>query len=131
MPSPVAAATFLRSSRIARLPMSGRGASECLQNDKPVTIVPRMEAHEVEADYQACSRNACKAPAVATLICNYMARRVALEDLRSEIEPDQFHLCTNHLRRFSPPLGWQTEDLRSKTVSLEIPAGSRPARASA
>lgn len=90
-----------------------------------------MEAHEVEDDYQACSRNACKAPAVATLICNYMARRVALEDLRSEIEPDQFHLCTNHLRRFSPPLGWETEDLRSKSVNLDIRARSGPRRATA
>lgn len=90
-----------------------------------------MEELEAEYDYQACSRNACKAPAVATLVCNYMARRVALEDLRSEGEPDQFHLCTNHLRRFTPPLGWETEDLRTKAVSLDIPTGSRPARASA
>lgn len=90
-----------------------------------------MEDSEIDGDYQACSRNACKKPAVVTLICNYMARRVALEDLRSEIEPDQFHLCNDHLRRFTPPLGWETEDLRTKAVSLDIPAGSRPARASA
>lgn len=79
--------------------------------------------------FQACSRNACKSPAKATLNCNYMARRVTLEDLQKDSEPDHFHLCVDHLNRFKPPLGWQIEDVRTLSGPLEIVI--QPARASA
>lgn len=79
-----------------------------------------MDESEVSEDFQACSRNACKSAATATLNCNYMARRVTLEDLQYDCEPDHFHLCVEHLKRFRPPLGWQVEDARTTSGPLEI-----------
>lgn len=66
---------------------------------------------------------------MATLNCNYMARRVSLEDLQMESEPDHFHLCAQHLKRFRPPLGWQIEDVRTESGPIEIVI--QPARATA
>jgi hypothetical protein len=80
-----------------------------------------MDESEVPEAFQACSRNACKSAALATLNCNYMARRVTLED--------HFHLCAEHLKRFRPPLGWQIEDVRTESGPLEIVI--QPARATA
>ena len=80
-----------------------------------------MDEFVVPADYQPCSRNACKSPAVATLSCNYMARRVSVIDLEPAGEPDQFHLCAEHLGRFRPPMGWQAEDLRTKLRTVPQP----------
>jgi hypothetical protein len=88
-----------------------------------------MNDSEVPEAFQACSRNACKSPALATLNCNYMARRVTLEDLQMDSEPDHFHLCAEHLKRFRPPLGWQVEDVRTDSGPIEIVIQS--ARASA
>ena len=88
-----------------------------------------MNDSEVPEAFQACSRNACKSPALATLNCNYMARRVTLEDLQMESEPDHFHLCAEHLSRFRPPLGWLIEDERTESGPLEIVI--QPARATA
>ncbi|HEX2179953.1 MAG TPA: DUF3499 family protein [Actinomycetota bacterium] len=88
-----------------------------------------MDEPQATEPFQACSRNACKSAATATLNCNYMARRVTLEDLQFESEPDHFHLCVDHLKRFRPPLGWQIEDVR--TVSGPIEIVIQPARATA
>ena len=88
-----------------------------------------MDEPEVPEPFQACSRNACKSAATATLNCNYMARRVTLEDLQMDSEPDHFHLCVDHLKRFRPPVGWQIEDARTGSGPLEIVIQS--ARASA
>jgi hypothetical protein len=88
-----------------------------------------MDEPEVSQEFKACSRNACKSAAVATLDCNYMARRVTLEDLQPDSEPDHFHLCVDHLKRFRPPLGWQIEDVRTDSGPLEIVIS--PARATA
>jgi len=88
-----------------------------------------MDEPELSDQFQACSRNACKSPATATLNCNYMARRVTLEDLQMESEPDHFHLCVDHLKRFRPPLGWQIENARTESGPIEIVI--QPARASA
>jgi hypothetical protein len=88
-----------------------------------------MNDSEVPEAFQACSRNACKSSALATLNCNYMARRVTLEDLQMDSEPDHFHLCAEHLKRFRPPLGWQVEDVRTDSGPIEIVIQS--ARASA
>ncbi|HEX2052339.1 MAG TPA: DUF3499 family protein [Actinomycetota bacterium] len=87
-----------------------------------------MDDTEAPEAFQACSRNACKSPAIVTLNCNYMARRVTFEDLQMDSEPDHFHLCVEHLRRFRPPVGWQIEDARtSGPVEIAI----SPARATA
>lgn len=88
-----------------------------------------MDDSEVPEAFQACSRNACKSPALATLNCNYMARRVTLEDLQMDSEPDHFHLCAEHMKRFRPPLGWQIEDVRSESGPIEIVI--QPSRATA
>ena len=88
-----------------------------------------MDEQEAAEAYQACSRNACRSAATVTLNCNYMARRVTLEDLQMDSEPDHFHLCVEHLKRFRPPVGWQIEDARTKSGPLEIVI--QPARASA
>lgn len=76
-------------------------------------IVPGMEQFTGPDDFHACSRNACKSEAIATLSCDYRGRRVSLVDLEPTGEPDHFHLCPEHLRRFRPPVGWETEDLRT------------------
>lgn len=73
-----------------------------------------MDDFLAPTEFQPCSRNACKSPAIATLSCNYMARRVSVVDLEPPGEPDHFHLCEEHLGRFRPPVGWQTEDLRTR-----------------
>lgn len=72
-----------------------------------------MVDSDVETKFLACSRNACREEAVVTVSCNYMARRVSLVDLAPSAEPDHFHLCAEHMSRFRPPLGWETEDLRT------------------
>lgn len=89
-----------------------------------------MDDPSIESQFRACSRNACKAPASVTLYCNYMARRVSLEDVQADLEPDHFHLCAEHLRRFRPPLGWQIEDVRT-SAPLEMKSRSQRARATA
>ncbi|MGQ0679202.1 MAG: DUF3499 family protein [Actinomycetota bacterium] len=72
-----------------------------------------MSQASTPSSFVPCSRNACREEAVITLSCNYMARRVSYVDLKSILEPDQFNLCAEHMRRFRPPVGWETEDLRS------------------
>jgi hypothetical protein len=82
-----------------------------------------MEDVKISPDFHPCSRNACKSEAVATLSCNYMARRVSVVDLEPPGEPDHFHLCVEHLRRFRPPIGWESEDLRTRLAA--VPERSR------
>lgn len=77
-------------------------------------IEPGARLDLQQSDFQPCSRNACKEQAVITLSCNYMGRRVSFVDLQMTAEPDHFHLCAEHLSRFRAPLGWQSEDLRSR-----------------
>jgi uncharacterized protein DUF3499 len=72
-----------------------------------------MEHFSGPGEFHACSRNACKSEAIATLSCDYRARRVALVDLEPSGEPDHFHLCAEHLSRFRPPVGWEIEDCRT------------------
>jgi hypothetical protein len=81
-----------------------------------------MEDYRIPSDFHPCSRNACRSEAIATLECNYMARRVSVVDLEPPGEPDHFHLCAEHLRRFRPPVGWETQDLRT---SATVPERSR------
>lgn len=88
--------------------------------DEPEGQAEVQPSRDAREDFQACSRNACGEPATATLNCNYLARRVTLEDLQPGTEPDHFHLCAAHLSRFRAPVGWQIEDSRSPASPLEI-----------
>jgi hypothetical protein len=59
-----------------------------------------------------CARPACGAPATASLVFQYVARRVWLEDL-GEAQPYKIDLCSRHADRLNVPMGWTGEDRRA------------------
>ncbi len=65
-----------------------------------------------------CARPGCGAPATASLLFEYVSRRVWLEDL-GDAEPYKIDLCSRHADRLNVPMGWTGEDRRA-VASPEI-----------
>ncbi|MDQ4149854.1 MAG: DUF3499 domain-containing protein [Actinomycetota bacterium] len=68
---------------------------------------------EAEVCVRVCSHSGCNGPAEVSLGFHYARRLVWLEELQPGFEPDRYDLCEVHLKRFSPPRGWETEDRRT------------------
>ena len=53
-----------------------------------------------------CSRQMCRAPAVATLTYVYADSMAVLGPLSASAEPHSYDLCEHHSDRMSAPKGW-------------------------
>ncbi|HKZ75290.1 MAG TPA: DUF3499 family protein [Actinomycetota bacterium] len=62
---------------------------------------------------RVCAKMRCNAGAVATVGLSYGSRVVVLGDLVPEPNPNLVDLCTQHIERLTPPVGWSVRDERS------------------
>jgi hypothetical protein len=58
------------------------------------------------ATIRPCSRQTCRAPAVATLTYVYADSMAVLGPLSASAEPHSYDLCEHHATRLSAPQGW-------------------------
>ena len=68
---------------------------------------------------RTCTRIGCNAFATATAVLRYQDRAIDLIDLVRERDPGLVDLCSDHVARLTPPLGWTIADLR---VASAVPA---------
>lgn len=61
---------------------------------------------------RTCAKPTCSLGASATLVYDYGARRVLLDDLNPEAHPMHYDLCTDHADALKVPSGWTLEDRR-------------------
>ncbi|MDP8937346.1 MAG: DUF3499 family protein [Actinomycetota bacterium] len=66
-----------------------------------------------------CVRPACGAPATASLVFQYVARTVWLEDL-ADPEPYKLDLCSRHADRLNVPMGWTGDDRRAVAAAASV-----------
>ncbi|MGH2528484.1 MAG: DUF3499 family protein [Actinomycetota bacterium] len=62
---------------------------------------------------RVCAKMRCNAEAVATVGLSYGSRVVVVGDLVPEPNPNLVDLCTQHIERLTPPVGWSVRDERS------------------
>ncbi len=62
---------------------------------------------------RVCAKMRCDAEAVATVGLSYGSRVVVVGDLVPEPNPNLVDLCTQHVERLTPPVGWTVRDERS------------------
>jgi hypothetical protein len=61
---------------------------------------------------RTCAKMRCAAEPVATVALRYAERKVVVEDLLPDRDPNLLDLCREHAERMTPPLGWSVRDLR-------------------
>ncbi len=67
---------------------------------------------QVMSRQRLCARPGCGAPASASLVFQYTARMVWLDDL-GEPQPYKIDLCSRHADRLCVPRGWSGDDRRT------------------
>ncbi|MFB3738072.1 MAG: DUF3499 family protein [Candidatus Velamenicoccus archaeovorus] len=61
---------------------------------------------------RVCDKLRCRTEAVATVGLSYEARVVVIGELSREPNPNLLDLCSEHVRRLTPPIGWYVRDER-------------------
>ncbi|MEN9660110.1 MAG: hypothetical protein RLZZ443_39 [Actinomycetota bacterium] len=56
---------------------------------------------------RACSKQGCSKNAVATLTFDYASSVAVLGPLTAQSEPHAHDLCSDHVKNFTVPNGWQ------------------------
>ena len=62
---------------------------------------------------RTCAKMRCGEPPMATVALVYTERRVVVTDLLPERDPNLLDLCTEHVGRMTPPVGWVVRDERT------------------
>ncbi|HZP90667.1 MAG TPA: DUF3499 family protein [Actinomycetota bacterium] len=62
---------------------------------------------------RTCAKMRCTAEAVATVGLSYEGRVVVVGNLVPEPNPNLVDLCSAHLERLTPPIGWRVRDERA------------------
>jgi len=60
----------------------------------------------------------CSQEPVATVSLVYTERRVVVDDLFDERDPNLLDLCQEHIGRMTPPVGWVVQDRRTTPVAV-------------
>ncbi len=55
----------------------------------------------------------CTAEAVATVGLSYEGKVVVVGELAPEPNPNLLDLCSTHVERLTPPIGWRVRDERA------------------
>jgi hypothetical protein len=55
----------------------------------------------------------CSAEAVVTVGLSYEGKVVVIGDLAQEPNPNLLDLCSAHVERLTPPIGWSVRDERT------------------
>jgi hypothetical protein len=61
---------------------------------------------------RTCAKIRCSAEAVATVGLSYEQRTVVVGALVADPNPNLLDLCSEHVRRLTPPRGWRVRDVR-------------------
>jgi len=61
---------------------------------------------------RVCAKMRCTDDAVATVGLSYERRIVVIGDLVPEPNPNLVDLCSQHVERLRPPVGWRVQDER-------------------
>ncbi|HZD80886.1 MAG TPA: DUF3499 family protein [Actinomycetota bacterium] len=62
---------------------------------------------------RSCAKLRCRCEAVSTVGLSYEAKVVVIGDLSPEPNPNLVDLCSEHVERLIPPMGWRIRDERS------------------
>ncbi len=68
---------------------------------------------------RTCARMSCRDEPVATITLRYADRRVLIDELLPERDPNLLDLCLRHAGALTPPVGWLVEDARLGALSAE------------
>ena len=61
---------------------------------------------------RTCAKMRCGAEPVVSVALAYEDRRVVIDALVAERDPDLLDLCREHADRLTPPVGWSVHDDR-------------------
>ena len=67
---------------------------------------------------RVCAKMRCSHEPVATGSLAYTERTVVVQDLFGERDPNLLDLCSEHVQRMTPPVGWVVQDRRTTTVAV-------------
>jgi len=62
---------------------------------------------------RTCAKMRCGNDPVATVALAYVERHVVITDLLPERDPNLLDLCSEHVERMTPPVGWVVRDERA------------------
>lgn len=66
---------------------------------------------------RVCAKMRCRSEAVSTIGLSYEAKLVVVSDLSAEPNPNLVDLCSEHVERLTPPIGWRIRDERSAALA--------------
>ncbi|HEX9123595.1 MAG TPA: DUF3499 family protein [Actinomycetota bacterium] len=66
---------------------------------------------------RVCAKMRCSREAVATIGLSYEAKVVVVGDLSREPNPNLLDLCSEHVERLTPPIGWRMRDERAAALA--------------
>lgn len=66
---------------------------------------------------RVCAKMRCSTEAVATIGLSYEAKVVVVGDLSREPNPNLLDLCSEHVERLTPPIGWRMRDERAAALA--------------
>ena len=62
---------------------------------------------------RTCAKVRCESRPAATVVLRYESREVQVLDLTGQPDPNLLDMCTQHVERLTPPIGWTVRDGRS------------------
>jgi hypothetical protein len=67
---------------------------------------------------RTCAKMRCGVEAVATVALSYEGRVVVVGDLTPEPDQNLVDLCSAHVERLTPPIGWRVRDERAPVPTV-------------